>query len=110
MKIHQGDIVICAFQGTYGKPRPVVVVQSDLFNETHASVTLCPVTSELIDAPLFRVKLEPKPSNGLKNPCQVMVDKIVSIPREKIAQKIGKVSAHEWDLIQDALCRWLAIS
>ena len=32
--IKRGDIVTCALSGDYGKPRPAVVVQSDLFNKT----------------------------------------------------------------------------
>ena len=43
----RGTIVVVAAPGAYtGKPRPAVVVQSDLFNPTHASLTICPITSE----------------------------------------------------------------
>lgn len=109
MKIHRGDVVICAFQGDYGKPRPAIVVQSDLFNEVHESLTLCPITSDLKEAPLFRVSLRPKVSNGLKVESQVMVDKIVSIQRDKIKQKIGRLSETELHLLQAALNRWLQL-
>ena len=47
MEIKRGDVVLCAAPGNYGKPRPAIVVQSDLFNPTHSSITLCPVTSDL---------------------------------------------------------------
>lgn len=56
----RGTIVVVAARGAYtGKPRPAVVVQSDLFNPTHASITLCPITSDCVDAPLFRLALPP---------------------------------------------------
>jgi mRNA-degrading endonuclease toxin of MazEF toxin-antitoxin module len=52
--VRRGDVVIVATRGACtGKLRPALVVQSDLFNETHASITVCPVTSDAIDAPLF---------------------------------------------------------
>ena len=109
MKISRGDVVVCVAQGDYGKPRPAVVVQSDLFNETHSSITLCPITSDLKDVPLIRVAIEPSSQNGLQKKSQVMVDKIVSIPREKIKQAIGRVSIKELDLIQQTLKNWLSL-
>ena len=76
----RGAIVVVAAKGAYtGKPRPAVVVQSDLFNPTHASVTVCPITSDCVDAPLFRLTLPEGPRTGLKRISQVMVDKIVSV-------------------------------
>jgi mRNA interferase MazF len=64
-QLKRGDVVVVALAGDYGKPRPALVVQSDLFNETHASVTVVPVTSTLVDAPIFRLTVEPSPANGL---------------------------------------------
>ena len=107
MKICRGDIIVCAVSGDYGKPRPAIVVQSDLYNETHASITVCLVTSDLNDWPLFRVTIDSAPSNGLKAKSQVMIDKIVSLPREKIRHVIGRVSTRELNLVQDALKGWL---
>jgi mRNA interferase MazF len=58
--VKRGAIVVVAARGAYtGKPRPALVVQSDLFNPTHASVTICPITSDCVDAPLFRLTLPP---------------------------------------------------
>ncbi|MEM6603541.1 MAG: type II toxin-antitoxin system PemK/MazF family toxin, partial [Pseudomonadota bacterium] len=61
----RGNIVIVSAQGDYGKPRPAVVVQSDLFNDTHASILVALITSDLHDAPLFRLDIEPSEENGL---------------------------------------------
>ncbi|MER2518144.1 MAG: type II toxin-antitoxin system PemK/MazF family toxin, partial [Candidatus Accumulibacter phosphatis] len=60
----RGNLVTIVLQGAYGKPRPALVVQSDLF-ATHPSVTILPVTSELRETPLFRVEIKPTAENGL---------------------------------------------
>ena len=104
----RGDIVVVATKGAYtGKPRPALVVQDDLFNDTHASVTVCLVTSALVDAPLFRVMLPATSRTGLDQPSQVMIDKIVSVPRESIDKAIGRCTAAEMEPIDAALRRWL---
>ena len=105
--MERGNIVICVLSGDYGKPRPAVVIQSDLFNLTHASITVCPITSDLIDAPLFRISLEPNELNGLRLASHIMVDKIISIKSEKITQAIGKLSSNEILKLDDALKLWL---
>jgi mRNA interferase MazF len=109
--VTRGDIVVVATKGAYsGKPRPTLVVQADVFNDTHASVTVCPITSDCIDAPLFRVSLPPGSRTGLRAASQVMVDKIVSVPRSSIASRVGHCASGELDLVDDALRRWLALA
>jgi mRNA interferase MazF len=103
----RGDIVICVLSGDYGKPRPAVVIQSDLFNPTHASITICPITSYLIDAPLFRLTVLPTNLNGLTLKSQVMVDKIAAIKSEKITQKIGELTPKQVLELGDAIKLWL---
>ncbi len=106
----RGAIVIVAAKGAYiGKPRPAVVVQADLFNPTHSSVTLCPITSDCVDAPLFRITLPPGDRTGLANVSQVMIDKLVSVPRSAIVREIGLCDSSSLDLIDDALRLWLAL-
>ncbi|MFQ5356613.1 MAG: type II toxin-antitoxin system PemK/MazF family toxin [Mariprofundaceae bacterium] len=60
-------MVVSAVSGDYGKPRPAVVIQSDLFNPTHANIVVCPVTSRLAEAPLFRMDVPSNSETGLKN-------------------------------------------
>ncbi len=106
----RGAIVIVAARGAYtGKPRPALVVQSDLFNPTHASVTICPITSDCVDAPLFRLTLPPGSRTGLKAVSQVMLDKTVSVPRTAITGEIGECSASELDSVGDGLRLWLGL-
>lgn len=106
----RGAVVVVAARGAHtGKPRPALVVQSDLFNPTHQSVTICPITSDCVDAPLFRIPLPPGERTGLRTVSQVMVDKIVSVPRSAIAAEIGKCDAAELEAAEDALRRWLGL-
>ena len=108
--MNRGDIVIVATRGAYtGKPRPALVVQDDDFNPTHASVTLCPITSDCVDAPLFRVSLPAGPRTGLTLPSQVMIDKIVSVPREAVGRSIGRCESREMDGIAAGLRGWLSL-
>lgn len=106
----RGDIVVVATKGAYtSKPRPALVVQSDLFNPTHASLTLCPITSDCVDAPLFRITLPPGDRTGLQAPSQVMIDKVVSVPRGSIGRTIGRCDAAELHTVDDALREWLSL-
>ena len=105
----RGDVVVIATRGAYtGKPRPAVVVQSDLFNPTHASITVCPITPDCIDAPLFRITVLPGARSGLLVMSQIMVDKVVSVPASSIARTIGRCDIAEIHAADDALRRWLA--
>lgn len=103
-------MVLVAARGEHaGKPRPAVVVQSDLFNATHPSVTLCLITSELRDAALFRLPLRPTKKNGLRKRSQIMVDKLFSAPRANVATTIGELGPAALERLDDALRLWLQL-
>ena len=106
----RGELVTVALPGDYGKPRPAVVVQADLFNETHASVTVAPVISTLVNAPLFRLALEPSARNGLRALSQVMVDKLTTVRRERIGASIGELEPEALTRVNRALALWLGIA
>jgi len=109
--VTRGSIVVVAAKGPYtGKPRPALVVQSDLFNPSHSSVTICPITSDCVDAPLFRIPLPPGERTGLHRTSQIMVDKIVSVPRSAIAEELGRCDENELQAADEALRRWLALT
>lgn len=109
MEITRGAVVLAEAAGDYGEPRPAVVVQSELFNPTHASIVVCPVTSFLIEAPLFRIALAPSEANGLKTESQVMIDKLMALKRERIRRAVGRLSAKEMGEVQQALRLWLGL-
>lgn len=87
----RGDFVTIAMQGDFGKQRPALVIQSDQFSE-HATVTVLLVSSALVDAPLLRVTLQPDPGNGLQKPSQVMIDKAMTVKRDKLGEVFGSVA------------------
>jgi mRNA interferase MazF len=89
--IRRGEIVTVALQGDYGKPRPALVIQTDLMVELD-TVLVCPITSDPTDA-VFRVPLSPTPSNGLALASRVMVDKTTAVRRTKIGQTLGVAGA-----------------
>ncbi len=93
--MRRGDVVVVAINGDYGKPRPAVIVQTDAFPDRHASMIICQTTTVLADAPEFRVTIEPTEANGLRERSQIMVDKPVTVKRERIGHVIGRLTVEE---------------
>ena len=90
----RGDLVTVAIAGDYGKPRPAVVIQSDWLSGTD-SVLVCLVTSDLKDAPLYRLRLDPTATNALRAVSEVMVDKVMAVRRERCGPVIGRLGDAE---------------
>jgi mRNA interferase MazF len=109
-RLKRGDLVVVALPGDFGKPRPALVLQSDLFLATHPSVTVLPITSEIRDAPLFRITVEPARSNGLRKVSQIMVDKPMTFRRDKIGPPIGRLDDDLLVRVNRALVLWLGIA
>jgi mRNA interferase MazF len=90
--VKRGEIwTAAAGSGYVGKPRPVVIIQDDLFDAT-ASVTVCVFTTEPTDAPLFRIPVEASDSTGIREASRLMVDKITTVPRSKLGDRVGRLS------------------
>lgn len=109
MGVNRGDLVTVTLQGAYGKPRPALVIQSNFFAE-HPSVTFLPLTSELVDAPLIRIDVEPSAKNGLQKPSQIMVDKISTLPRIKISGPFGRADEETMLAVTRALTVFLGFA
>jgi mRNA interferase MazF len=105
----RGDFVTIASQGDFGKPRPALVMQTDAFSE-HPSITVLLVSSTWIDAPLLRVGVQPTPENGLQKPSQVMVDKAMTIKRDKVAPAFGRLDANAMIEVERCLAVFLGIA
>lgn len=89
--VKRGDLVTVAGGGPYvGKPRPAIIIQSDNFPET-GSVTVSLLTGEEADLPLLRLRLEPDATNYLARASWVMVDKIVTVRRDQVGRKFGRL-------------------
>lgn len=108
--MRRGDVVSVAAVGDYGKPRPAVIVQTDAFPEGHASVVVCQLTSELANAPDFRITIDPAPENGLRVVSQIMADKPVTIRRRRIGQKIGRLDSRDMARLNAALAFVLGLA
>ncbi len=102
-------MVTIALQGDFGKPRPALVVQADVFAE-HPSVTVLPVTSALVAAPLLRITLQPSADNGLLKPSQVMVDKALTVKRDKLGPAFGHIEADTMVEVERCLAVFLGIA
>jgi mRNA interferase MazF len=105
----RGDFVTVAMQGNFGKPRPALILQSDRFDE-HATVTILPVTSTIVDAPLFRITIEPNETNGLNKTSQVMVDKTMTVVKEKVGKPFGKIEKNTMLEIERCLAVFLGFA
>ncbi len=107
--MNRGDIVTIALPGDLGKPRPALIIQSDRFLQTH-TVTVLPLSSTCIDAPLMRFDIEPEPENGLRLPSQVMLDKPTTVKRERIGKRIGCIDQSQLLAINRLLTVFLGIA
>lgn len=106
--LKRGDLVTVALQGDMGKPRPALVVQSDHFAELPA-ITVLPITSTLVDAPLLRVDVEPSAQNGLAKRSQIMVDKPQTLHRSKVGGVIGHLEPAKLLTVNGALALFFGL-
>ncbi len=97
-----------ALQGDVGKRRPALVIQADLYAKTSA-VTVLPVTSTLLDAPLLRIGAGPAGGTGLMRPSQVMVDKPQTVRRDKVGPVIGRLDDAALLQVSRALALFLGL-
>jgi mRNA interferase MazF len=108
--MRRGSVVVVAASGDYGKPRPAVVVQTNAFPDSHRSVVVCQLTSELSEAPDFRITVEPGETNGLRVRSQIMADKPVTIRRERVGKVLGSLSVEEMRRLNAALAFVLGLA
>lgn len=110
-RLKRGDVVtIAGGRGDYGsKPRPAIIVQSDLFKELE-SVSILPLTSCLEDAPVFRVVIEPTGSNGISKLSQAMVDKMMPVRKERIRDMIGELDRKTMIKVENAIAIFYGIA
>lgn len=108
--MRRGEIwTAAAGSGYVGKPRPVVIVQDDRFDAT-ASVTVCAMTTDTTDAPLFRLVVDPDSTNQLQEPSRLMVDRLTTVPRSKLGAPIGRLSDEDLVRLGRAIIVFLGIA
>lgn len=109
-RLKRGDIWTVAGGADYaGKPRPAVVLQDDLFDGT-ASVTLCPFTTQLVEAPLIRLPVGPSDRNGLRAQSHLMVDKITTVSKTKLETRVGRLSDEDMVRLGRAVVVFLGLA
>ncbi len=108
--MRRGELWTAAGGGHYaGKPRPVLIVQDDLFDAT-ASITVCPLTTDPTDIPLLRIALDPTKTNGLADASRIMLDKATTMPRAKLGDRIGSVSDTDMAALSRSLVVFLGLA
>lgn len=105
----RGEVWTVSDRGSAGKPRPCVIVQDDRFDAT-SSVTICAFTTDETEAPLFRLRVEPSPRNGLRATSQLMVDKIATVSRDKLGNRIGTLEDEDAVRLNRALLVFLGLA
>jgi mRNA interferase MazF len=106
----RGEIWTVAGGGAYtGKPRPCVIVQDDAFEATQ-SITVCAFTSDPTEAPLFRIRVEPDDLNGLSASSSLMVDKITTVPKDKIGKRVGQLGEEDMVRLNQAMIVFLGLA
>lgn len=108
--MRRGEIwTVSAGSGYAGKPRPAVIVQDDSFDATD-SVTLCPLTTDPTEAPLFRLAIAPNGRNGLHESCRLMVDKITTVPKAKLGARVGRLDDEDMLRLNRAVLVFLGLA
>jgi mRNA interferase MazF len=108
--VRRGEIwTAAAGSGYVGKPRPVVIVQDDRFDAT-ASLTVCAFTTDATDAPLFRLLVRPDDNNGIREMSRLMVDKITTIPKAKLGDRVGRLSDEDMVRLDRAIVVFLGLA
>jgi len=106
--VRRAEIWSVAGSGYAGNPRPALIVQDDRFDTD--SVTICPFTTDLTDAPLFRLEVQPTPSNGLQATSRLMVDKLTTVSRLRVGTRIGVLDDLDLTRLNRAVVVFLGIA
>jgi mRNA interferase MazF len=109
-QLKRGEIWTGADDGqTASKPRPVVIIRNEHF-EALESVTICGFTSDPTDLPLFRVLIEPSKLNGLQFPSRIMVDKILTMRKNRLGYRIGRLENKDVARLDQAIATFLGLA
>lgn len=93
----------------FGETSAYVIVQDDSFDAT-TSISICALTTDETEAPLFRLIVEPGEGNGLREPCRLMVDKIITVPKTKLGRHVGRLSAEDIVRLNRAMIAFLGLA
>ena len=108
--MRRGDLLTVALQSEHGKPRPALVIQSDLFAQLTSTVTVALLTSTALDVPLIRVPLEPSDKNGLRIRSYVMIDQIFSARTRRVGPVFGRLDDTDLLAVNRALALFIGVA
>lgn len=107
--MRRGDLVTVAISGDFGKPRPALIIQSDQFSGT-GTLTVLLLSGTPVDAPLIRLTIQPTPGNGLRKESQIMVDKAMSVKRDKLGEPFGHLDDETMISVNRSLALFLGFT
>ncbi|QUR67784.1 type II toxin-antitoxin system PemK/MazF family toxin [Mycobacterium spongiae] len=109
--MNRGEIWTVAGDVYAMKPRPAVIVQDDLFDVTK-SVTVAPITSTLLDAPLMRIRITGGDGrlSGLDHDSDVMIDKLTTVRRSNVQDRVGRLTAEQVVEVDRAMMAFLGLA
>ena len=86
-----------------GKTRPVVVIQTDLLNNTHPSTIICPMTSKVVvESKTLRVHVAKKEAT-LSYDSDILVDQIRAIDNRRFRKHVGKLGRQSIERLMENL-------
>jgi len=107
--MRRGEVWTVSGPGYAGKPRPAVIVQDDRFDAT-TSITICVFTTDPTDAPLFRLDVAPSERNGLRRESRLMVDKLTTVSKERLGDRIGNLDDEDVVRLNRAILVFLGLA
>ncbi|QGN34432.1 type II toxin-antitoxin system PemK/MazF family toxin [Microlunatus sp. Gsoil 973] len=105
----RGELWTVAGGAYASKPRPALIVQDDVFDAT-ASVTVAPLTSTLTEAPLLRIRIGPSALSGLERDSEIMIDKLTTVRRTNVANRLGRLTAEQLTEVERAMMAFLGLA
>ncbi len=105
MKYKQFDIWLADLNPTIGtepgKTRPVVIIQTDLLNETHLSTFICPITTNIkTEVEILRIHLKKAQLPKLSD---ILVDQPRAIDNKRFIKRLGKLTQEQADTLKNNL-------
>lgn len=107
--MERGEVWTVSGAGYAGRPRPAVIVQDNRFDAT-TSITLCVFTTDETEAPLFRLIVTPNERNGLRSVSRLMVDKLTTVPKERLGTRIGRLDDEDMVGLNRAMLVFLGLA
>ena len=96
--------------GVYAsKPRPALIIQDNHYEATD-SVTVLPLTTAEVDAPLLRLSVPPTGATGLERPSFIMIDKLTTVRRSSVLNHLGRLSSAKMLDVERALLVFLGLA